>query len=187
MYLNVGGVLQTQAGWVSGDSDATSSIAWGDVDGDGDLDLAAGNGGPNKVYLNDGGVLQTQAAWVSGDSNATWSIAWGDVDGDGDLDLAAGNWRCPQQGVPQRGRRVADAGRLGFRRQRRHQEHRLGGRGRRRRPGPGGWKRLAPNKVYLGSRPAHATQSGRTASRLCRSVHRPDINFQPVLEGSGAG
>ena len=66
-------------------------MAWGDAEGDGDLDLAVGSGGENKVYLNQGGALQTTAAWTSGDTDHTLSVAWGDVDGDGDLDLAAGN------------------------------------------------------------------------------------------------
>ena len=68
-------------------------MAWGDWDGDGDLDLAAGNSGVNRVYSNDGlgqpGSLAS--VWTSVDSVSTWSVAWGDWDGDGDLDLAAGN------------------------------------------------------------------------------------------------
>ena len=98
---NQNGVLQTADPWMSGDADITYSVAWGDVDGDGDLDLAAGNyGQANKVYLNQGGfqggvlgMLQTAAdtPWISGDIGKTLSVVFGDVDGDGDLDLAAGN------------------------------------------------------------------------------------------------
>jgi subtilisin-like proprotein convertase family protein len=90
--------LDPLATWFSDDDDLTWSVAWGDMDGDGDLDLAAGNDlGPNKVYLNEHGALQSTTAWDSGDSDRTFSIAWGDVDGDGDLDLAAGNWGGPNK------------------------------------------------------------------------------------------
>jgi uncharacterized repeat protein (TIGR01451 family) len=100
LYLNNGGVLQTAADipWASAESDATESVAWGDVDGDGDLDLAAANSmSPNRVYLNTGGSLQTTATWFSDESDDTYSVAWGDVDGDGDLDLAVANYRQPNK------------------------------------------------------------------------------------------
>ncbi len=80
-------------GWEStNDTKPTYSVAWGDWDGDGDLDLAAGNDGQvNQIYENQGGTLSATPVWEStGDMKST-SVAWGDWDGDGDLDLAVGN------------------------------------------------------------------------------------------------
>ncbi|MBI4917566.1 MAG: VCBS repeat-containing protein [Acidobacteria bacterium] len=68
-----------------------SSVAWGDVDNDGDLDiLLAGENSElvyvSKVYRNDGGGAFVElAAWLDG--VASGSAAWGDADNDGDLDI----------------------------------------------------------------------------------------------------
>jgi hypothetical protein len=71
-----------------------SSVAWGDFDNDGDLDilLAGATGGypmtnpVSKVYRNDGAGVFTDigAALVAVDQ---CSLAWGDMDGDSDLDI----------------------------------------------------------------------------------------------------
>ncbi|MBC8447193.1 MAG: VCBS repeat-containing protein [Chloroflexi bacterium] len=100
LYRNDGGVLTAGAVWNSSEADFTISVAWGDYDGDGDPDLAVGNGCdsdddcyPNRLYRNDGGTLAPIAIWDSAETDFTTSVAWGDVDGDGDLDLAVGNYR----------------------------------------------------------------------------------------------
>ncbi|MCP4544196.1 MAG: hypothetical protein GY832_44355 [Chloroflexi bacterium] len=83
--------------WLPVDENDPYSIAWGDVDGDGDLDLAVGNNGVNRVYENQQGMLEISASWTAADNDQTESVAWGDVDGDGDLDLAVGNRDQPNR------------------------------------------------------------------------------------------
>ena len=77
----------------------TCTLVWGDVDGDGDPDLAAGNGGfgfigDNYLYINNGdGTFTERAEFGLGDTS---SLQFGDYDNDGDLDLAVANWNAGQ-------------------------------------------------------------------------------------------
>ncbi len=68
------------------------SLAWGDYDNDGDLDLVVtgynGSGGTCRLLRNDGGSFADSGASLPGVYGArAASVAWGDYDRDGDLDL----------------------------------------------------------------------------------------------------
>jgi len=72
-----------------------SSVAWGDYDNDGDLDILLtgynGSASISKIYRNDAGVFTDIDAGLTGVSSS--SAAWGDYDNDGDLDiLLTGNY-----------------------------------------------------------------------------------------------
>ena len=98
LYLNDGSGTFTDASanQMPVDNDYTASLALGDVDGDGDLDLLSGTmGSQNRLYLNDGSGTFTDATatGMPTDTDRTRVIVLGDVDGDGDLDLISGNER----------------------------------------------------------------------------------------------
>ena len=89
----------------------TQTAAWGDYDGDGDLDLYVGNespdatvtpqsfsseGGdayPSQLFRNDGDGTFTDVARGAGVTNRRFAkgVAWGDYDDDGDPDLYVSN------------------------------------------------------------------------------------------------
>ena len=76
------------------DADETRSVALGDVDGDGDLDVVFGSLiSANRLYRNDGrgNFVDVSATSLPVDADMTQAVALGDVDGDGDLDLVCGN------------------------------------------------------------------------------------------------
>ncbi len=78
-----------------GDTTAgASDLAWADIDGDGDQDLAVGSNGATVLYKNDGGVLTATDSVLPGyyedNDQADFdlrSITWADYDNDGDPDL----------------------------------------------------------------------------------------------------
>ncbi|HUX77061.1 MAG TPA: FG-GAP-like repeat-containing protein [Anaerolineae bacterium] len=70
-----------------------SSVAWGDYDNDGDLDILltgvdSGNGYHALVYENQAGVFVADTAASANLTGVAYSsVAWGDYDNDGDLDI----------------------------------------------------------------------------------------------------
>ena len=96
LYINTNGQLDPVPVW-SSEPDSTLSLAWGDMNGDGYLDLAVGNIGQNKVYLNRDGILSDSPDWISTDESRTTSISWGDLNDDAAFDLFAKNEFSPTQ------------------------------------------------------------------------------------------
>ncbi|WP_299104434.1 FG-GAP-like repeat-containing protein [uncultured Tenacibaculum sp.] len=67
-----------------------SSVAWGDYDNDGDLDILmsgyTGSADVTKIYTNTNGIFSELATpHIRGQQEG--SVAWGDYDNDGDLDV----------------------------------------------------------------------------------------------------
>jgi hypothetical protein len=91
VYLNDGAEdFSTALDFGTGD-DETYTVALGDVNEDGALDLVVGNYGQSAIYLSDGaGSFPAARDFGPGDDNSR-SVVLGDVNGDGALDLVVGN------------------------------------------------------------------------------------------------
>src|SRR2546423_2000119 len=88
IYKNAGGVFSDSGVALPGLSRA--SAAWGDFDGDGDLDLAMtglnSSGVPTtRIYRNDGEAFVQLAVTLA--PVFAENVVWADYDNDGDLDL----------------------------------------------------------------------------------------------------
>jgi hypothetical protein len=99
VFRNVGGTLSTTPYWQCDLPQYALDVAWGDINGDGILDLAFACEShpttsdpvlfPSKVYFGDGTTLATTPRWQSQDGHDySNTVALGDVNGDGWLDLA---------------------------------------------------------------------------------------------------
>lgn len=104
LYLNTGwihpfsGVKGLE---ITDDVDNTLSLATGDVNGDGHMDIVAGNyEDTNRLYLNNGTETPFEGAAgmdITTDKGKTFSVALAYIDDDGDLDLIAGNSGLPNR------------------------------------------------------------------------------------------
>lgn len=105
LYMNNGSGSFTSADSTTFTAVDYPAFAWGDIDGDGDLDLAmagqiASSVYTAKIYRNDGSGVFTEISDPLTDSY--WGdLEWGDLDNDGDLDLI-------QNGYPANGVRFTD-------------------------------------------------------------------------------
>jgi hypothetical protein len=90
IYFNNGGTFETTPSWKADAQDHSMDVAFGDVDGDGDLDLAFCTAGrENTIYYQVNGTIQSSVGWSSSDNgnpNGN-SCTFHDVDADGDLDF----------------------------------------------------------------------------------------------------
>jgi hypothetical protein len=92
IYRNDGDNTFTEQTEISLIGVAFSSVAWGDYDNDGDLDIlltgyASTYQYVSKIYRNNGNNTFTEQTTISLTGVFDGDVAWGDYDNDGDLDI----------------------------------------------------------------------------------------------------
>jgi hypothetical protein len=88
VYLNESGTLATSPAWTYPSLAHATAVAWGDLDGDGDLDLVAADweGQRVEIFENVGGTLSDDPVWSVHMSGAVQQIVLADYDEDCLLD-----------------------------------------------------------------------------------------------------
>jgi len=93
LYGNNEGVLSSSPIWESNDTfNGCQDLAWADVDGDGDEDLATVHfsNGHLRIYLNVDGQLETSPSWQYDSPASGTALTFGDINGDEAIDLIMG-------------------------------------------------------------------------------------------------
>lgn len=95
LFRNDGSGFAATPDWQSAEAAVQNSVAAGDLDGDGDPDLAVAkwSGFESAAYANDGTAPAATPFWSTGSTDGDRGVAIADFDGDGDADILLGQAR----------------------------------------------------------------------------------------------